>query len=133
MSNLEQQLSALRQSATQFRPRGRHPRFPQSFRDQVIDLVRQLRSDGWSAERVARALGISPPTVRAWLYQDERNDLGASEQTPTFLPVTLNNERPLRAHPTHPLRTFTLHARAGWTVEGLTLDDLDRLLHGGHS
>ena len=72
----------LRSTARQL-ARGKHRsgiRYPASFRDAVIALARTRVAHGQSRAQVARAVGVSFPTLAAWLAQPGR---------PRLRPVTL--------------------------------------------
>ena len=64
----------LRSTARQL-ARGKHPggvRYPAHFRDAVVTLARARLGHGQSLAPVARAIGISFPTLAAWLERPGR-------------------------------------------------------------
>jgi hypothetical protein len=92
-------------------------RYPAAFRNAVVRLVRTRRGPGRSVERLARALGISSPTLAHWLRPPAR---------PVLRPIALVPEpRPEPARPTTSVVLITPH---GLRVEGLDCDGLIAVL-----
>ena len=90
--------------------RGKHPhavRYPAAVREAVVALARAQLRQGHSLARVARAVGLSFPTLKTWV---------AAPAEPALRPVTL-------APVTEPVSTraapVTLVTPEGFRVEGL--------------
>jgi transposase len=49
---------------------GHHPRYPDEFRRQIVELVRA----GRTAEEIAREFDPSPQTIRNWVKQYDLDD-----------------------------------------------------------
>jgi transposase-like protein len=97
--------SAARQLA-----RGKHPsgvRYPAPFRDAVITLARTRVGHGQSLVGVAREVGVSFPTLAAWLERSRRPGLRPVVLAPTPAPAPA---------PRSPVVLITPH---GFRVEGL--------------
>lgn len=108
----------LRSTARQL-SRGKHRsgiRYPASFRDAVIALARTRVAHGQSRAHVARAVGVSFPTLAAWLERP----------SPVALrPVAVVPEP--AAAPERPARVVLVTPQ-GWRVEGLDGDALVAIL-----
>ena len=108
----------LRSTARQL-ARGKHPsgiRYPPLFRDAVVTLARTRVGHGQSPAQVARAVGISFPTLAAWLDRPGR---------PSLRPVAVVPEperEPARRSP------VVLVTPQGFRVEGLDGDALVAVL-----
>ncbi len=99
--------------------RGKHPsgvRYPTTFRDAVVTLARTRLGRGQSLAHVARDVGISFPTLAAWLERPSR---------PGLRPVAL---RPERDPETAPRSSVVLVTPQGFRVEGLDVDALMAVL-----
>ena len=104
--------AAIRQlrSAARQLARGKHPsgvRYPAPFRDAVITLARARVGYGESRAQVARAVGISFPTLDTWLARPGR---------PGLRPVAVVAERDSELAPRSAVVLVTPH---GFRVEGL--------------
>ena len=74
-------------------PRTR-PAYPESFRREAIELLRQGRSPG----ELAESLGVSPQTLRNWRRQDqldrhERDDGVTSDERAELARLRRENQR----------------------------------------
>jgi len=108
----------LRSTARQL-TRGKHPngiRYPTYFRDAVVTLPRTRVGHGQSLAQVARAVGISFPTLAAWLEGPGRPDLR---------PVAV-----VREPESGPMRqsSVVLVTPQGFRIEGLDGDALVAVL-----
>ena len=113
--------AAIRQLRTTTRrlARGKHPsgvRYPGSFRDAVIALARRRVGHGQSLAHVAREVGVSFPTLAAWLERPAWPSLRAVAVAPELDPPS---ER--RGH-------VVLVTPQGFRVEGLDGDALIAVL-----
>ena len=106
---MDASIRRLRSTARQL-ARGKHPRgvrYPAPFRDDVITLARTRVAHGQSLARVARDVGISFPTLAAWLERPRR---------PGLRPVALaSTPAPVPA----PRSSVVLVTPQGFRVEGL--------------
>ena len=99
----------LRATARQL-ARGKHPsgvRYPAPFRDAVVTLARARVGHGHSRAQVARAVGISFPTLDTWLARPGR---------PGLRPVAVVAECEPEPAPRSAVVLVTPH---GFRVEGL--------------
>jgi hypothetical protein len=108
----------LRSTARQL-ARGKHRsgiRYPASFRDAVITLARTRVAHGQSRAQVARAVGVSFPTLAAWLQRP-----GPMAVRPVaIVPESASApERPSR---------MVLVTPQGFRIEGLDRDTLVAVL-----
>jgi len=106
---MEAAIRQLRTTARQL-ARGKHPsgvRYPGSFRDAVIALARTRVRHGQSLAHVAREVGVSFPTLAAWLERPER---------PSLRPVAV---APELDPPTERRAPVVLITPQGFRVEGL--------------
>ena len=90
--------------------RGKHPnavRYPAAVRDAVVTLARMRVGQGQSLARVARAVGVSFPTLMTWL---------AGPTEPALRPVTL---APASDPVATSSATIVLVTPEGFRVEGL--------------
>lgn len=71
---MSERVSRLRQQASRFVDAGRPPRtrYPAKFREQVLVLARERRSQGLSLSRVAAELGLKAKTLSIWLRSPVR-------------------------------------------------------------
>ena len=115
---MEAAIRQLRSTARQL-ARGKHPsgvRYPAPFRDAVITLARARVGHGQSRAQVARAVGISFPTLDAWLARPGR---------PGLRPVAVVAEGDSEPAPRSAVVLVTPH---GFRVEGLDGDALVAVL-----
>ena len=84
-------------------------RYSQIFKDDAIELVCELRRDGWTQKAVSEALGIPWVTLRRWKKKDSPD-----ESVSGFRPVTVvaDDQNPVLVSP------------SGWRIEGLTLGQI---------
>jgi hypothetical protein len=90
-------------------------RYPAAFRDAVVRLVR--RRPGRSVERLARALGLSAPTLTHWLRPPAQ---------PVLRPIAVVPEP--QPEPERPTASIVLVTSHGVRVEGLDRDGLIAVL-----
>ena len=103
-------LERLRATLARAREHGRT--YPPALRARVLQLVRQQQQCGGSAWAVAKALGLAPPTVLAWLRH----------APPPFVPIVVRE-----AEPSASAASFCLVLPGGARVAGLSLDDVAAL------
>jgi len=108
----------LRSTARQL-ARGKHPsgiRYPAVFRDAVVTVARTRVGHGQSLAHVAREVGVSFPTLAAWLERPGR---------PSLRPVAV---APELDPPTERRSPVVLVTPQGFRVEGLDGDGLVAVL-----
>ena len=89
-------------------------RYPQDFRDDATEVVRQLRDDGFNQKEVSKLLDISWVTLARWKDADEQID--DTENPSGFRPVKVVDDSP-GSDP-------VLVSPAGWRIEGLSIGEL---------
>ena len=104
--------AAIRQFRTTARQlaRGKHPsgiRYPAAFRDAAVALARTRGGHGQSLAHVAREVGVSFPTLAAWLERPGRLSLRPVAVAPELDPPTERRAR------------IVLVTPQGFRVEGL--------------
>lgn len=109
------QLRSTAQQLARGKPR-RGIRYPASFRDAVIALARTHVERGQSRAHVARAVGVSFPTLAAWLERPAPIAVRPVAVVPEAAPAP---ERPSRV---------VLVTPQGFRVEGLDGDTLVAVL-----
>ena len=113
--------AAIRQLRTTARQlaRGKHPsgiRYPAAFRDAVVTLARRRLGHGQSLAHVAWEVGVSCPTLAAWLERPGR---------PSLRPVAVAPELDSTTEQHAPVVLVTPQ---GFRVEGLDGDALIAVL-----
>ena len=106
---MDASIRQLRSTARQL-ARGKHPsgvRYPAPFRNAVVTLARTRLGHGQSRAHVAQAVGVSFPTLVAWLQRRSR---------PGLRPVAL---RPEPDPAPAPRSAVVLVTPQGFRVEGL--------------
>ena len=114
----------LRELVQQSRPARKRDGFPAEVKLRVVRWAIQGRSAGRSFHALATSVGLSRRTLCAWCNEDAkpRVDKNASLNTGGWLPVDVDCHPPSQSHS---LRWAT---PSGHVVEGLSLDDVVRLL-----
>jgi len=115
---MDASIRQLRSTARQL-ARGKHPsgvRYPGSFRDAVIALARTRVGRGRSRAQVARAVGVSFPTLAAWM------------ERPAPLALRPVAVVPEPASAPEPSSRVVLVTPQGFRVEGLDGDALVAVL-----
>lgn len=93
-------------------------RFPDSFRDLVVQYAQPLRADGATWARISSVLPISSTTVRKWT-------LRAEQPTRSVVPVTVVDAAPVVSPPVGGL---CLTSPAGFQLSGLSLEQVAQLM-----
>ncbi len=91
--------------------------YPAELRRRVSAYVRIHRKNNIPWSVLSDELGVSGTTLRHWLSDDDRT------LVPTFLPVHINEQQPKEA-------TFTMRSPSGWTIDGLSINDLALIIAG---
>lgn len=89
--------------------RTRGARIPEELRAEVINYARERRRCGDGVRRIARALGVSPESIRRWTTP------GAVGRTRALVPIVVRDDR--QGAP----EAVTVIAPGGYRVEGLTV------------
>ena len=110
METIESQIEELKQRAADRETM----RYPQDFRDDAIEVVRQLREDGFTQKEVSELLDIPWVTLARWKEAGEEVD--DTENPSGFRPVKVVDD----ASDSDPV----LVSPAGWRIEGLSVAEL---------
>lgn len=93
-------------------------RFPDAFRDLVVQYAQPLRAKGATWAAIARSLPVSSTTVRKWTV--------LTEPAPrSMVPVTVVEAAPVSIPPASGLR---LTSPAGFQLTGLSLEQAAQLM-----
>lgn len=96
--------------------RTRGARIPEELREEVIRYASERRRCGDGVCRIARALGVSPESIRRWTTP------GTMRQTRALVPIVVRDDR--QAAP----EAVTVTSPGGYRVEGLTVVSAAALL-----
>lgn len=103
-------------------------RFSAAFRDQVIALAKERRSEGTPLVRTASELGLHGRTIGRWLRGAPKK-VGATAPKRHFRRVTVAPERIEETVPSAPSQAAELVVIVGsLRIEGLDLDGVVRLV-----
>jgi len=95
---------------------GRRWRCSVPLRAAIVETAGSLVESGWSVGRIAKVVGVTPATLGRWL-QSRRDD----ESSP-------GGFRPVEVEAGGGRRELTLVSPSGYRVEGLGLEEIERLL-----
>ena len=114
----------LRELVQQSRPARNRDGYPAEVKLRVVRWARQGRRAGRSFHALATSVGLSQRTLRAWCNEEAkpRVDKNASLDAGGWLPVDVACHPPSQPH------TLRWATPSGHVVEGLSLDDVVRLL-----
>jgi transposase-like protein len=90
-------------------------RYPADLRAAIMGVVNDGRAAGRSVCRLARALGVSAPTLTAWLREPNRGPLRRVAIVPSAVPAMAAPPRPVLVTP-HGIRIEGLDVAGVVTV-----------------
>ena len=90
-------------------------RYPEAFKRDATEVVRQLRENGFTQKEVSELLDIPWVTLARWKESDPTSE--PTEDSSTFRPVKVVDEDPSEASP-------VLVSPFGWRIEGLSVAEL---------
>lgn len=96
--------------------RTRGARIPDELRAEVINYASERRRCGDGVRKIARALGVSPESIRRWTTP------GTIRQTRALVPIVVRDDDDATPGP------LTVTSPSGYRVEGLTLTSAAALL-----
>jgi len=91
-------------------------RYPETFRAKAVELVGQLKADGWTQRRISQELEISWQTLGRWCRQAEPDGTEAGSEG--FRPVEV-----VASGSGGPADGIALVSPSGWRIEGLTVTE----------
>lgn len=89
-------------------------RYPEAFRTKAVELVGQLKADGWTQRRISQELEISWQTLGRWCRQAEPDGIETGSES--FRPVEV-----VAADSSGSADGIALVSPSGWRIEGLTV------------
>jgi transposase-like protein len=95
-------------------PRGQR-RYPADLRAEIVSVVRAGQAAGRSMRRLARALGVSAPTLTTWVHAPSRGALRPVTIAPDAMPALSPPSRPVLVTP-HGVRVEGLDVAGVVTV-----------------
>ena len=110
MEQLEARIEDLKQRAADREAM----RYPEAFKEDATDVVRQLRADGFTQKAVSELLEIPWVTLARWKESDQPSE--PEEDSSTFRPVKVVDDTS-ECSP-------VLISPAGWRIEGLSVTEL---------
>lgn len=96
----------------------KQPGYPPELKRQLGDTIVQLREAGWTYTAIGEAVGLSGRSIRTWVERLQLDEAD-HEMRPVVLDDPVTTSMP---------STLTLTSPGGWRLEGLTTDDLIRLV-----
>lgn len=125
-----EQLERLRR-AFDAEERGSGREFPAALRAEAASCAVQLRSEGWTWQRIADALGVSPRSLRTWIGLWPTGERVRSKVSVSLLPVRVERggAKPVILEPKTPRRgdftgsELSVVTPGGYRLEGLRLHD----------
>ena len=88
-------------------------RYPQAFRDKAVELVCELRAEGWTQASISEGFEIPWATLGRWCDDATSGD-EAKKMPEGFRPVEVLAD-------SHESSRVALVAPSGWRIEGLTV------------
>ena len=116
---MDHEAAAIREELRALGRRGRTEAFPSVLRERVAAYA-LARRPGVSWGRLGECLTLSPSTVHRWCGQAAQAS-SPGEAGAALVPVVVTPEEPVRSD-------LALVSPRGFRVEGLSLDDVVRLL-----
>lgn len=119
------ELEALRAERTRFGQRGAGQEIPEPLRSRMCAAAARARQAGVSDRAIAYALGVAPSTA------SKLAGVGAAQVGSVLRPVTVAEQRSGSSEQARESSRVDVVSPGGWRVEGLTVDDVARLLASG--
>jgi transposase-like protein len=114
-----QTLESLQSAIATVEPRGRGRRFPAELKAAVVVYIADARARGVTVAKLEADLGVSWNTMARWSKPRTRRKPGP----PKAVPVRVVSAP-------KPPTAATLVSPTGWRIEGLSLEQLRRLVNG---
>lgn len=114
-----QTLADLQTAVSSVEPRGRGRRFPSELKSAIVAYITDARSRGVTVAKLEADLGVSWNTMARWSTSGKQRKLGRPKAVPVRVLATAK-----------PPAAATLVSPTGWRIEGVSLEQLRRLVNG---